>query len=198
MPDFDLINLEKEFNHKAILEESSQSENNGLADQGVGRIKSFFRSSNFPESHSVFHANNIPFLFPNKNEKVYDNIKCNGQKIILSKRYCSKVYFISFNDFIESDDIVELLFECDISETQSIKSLPWGKAGMYKDNDFEFVNKFFKNYQCILQGKNTNEADVGCTLCSIDIANCNKELYAIQLPDNPILHIFSITFELFG
>jgi hypothetical protein len=191
------IHLSNEFNHKGILEEDIESQFNGLLDQGVGRKKHFFKSSYYPASNMVIEINNIPFYLPDKDMKKYDNIKCFGQKLVLNEDYYTKVHIISFNDFTESEDIMELFFEHDASEVETISSLPWGKAGKSEinDNNFKFVKDFFVSDQCVLPCKNTILVDVGCTLCSIKILNHHKKLCAIQLPENPMLHIFSITLE---
>ncbi len=197
MPSYVPVALVKEFNHKGILEEDSEARFTGLADQGVGRRGHFFKASGCPQSNTVIEVEGIPFNFPDKDMMKYDNIKCSGQKLRPPIGYYSRLHIISFNDVTQSEDLAELLFEDGTVEKVTLSSLPWGKAGKSEknDNNFSFVKEFFLAGKSVLQCKNTLQVDVGCTLCSVEIVNQDKKLSAVLLPENPMLHIFSITLE---
>jgi len=195
MSEFLKIDLQAVFNHKAILEDKSLVSVTGLTELGLGALKSFFKSSYYPKISEIVEIKGVPFVFPNNNIDSYDNIQCAGQVISLPKGRYSKAYTISFNEFVDSEDLLELLFSDGSKETINLHTICWGTAGL-KNNRFTFINEIFGGNEGVLHGKSTNMTDVGCTFSNLDIINGNLFLSEILLPYNPALHIFSITLEI--
>lgn len=182
MGKYEMINLEELFNNKGI------SRMNNPQDANFTGFGSSYISENLQSSRSVLELYGVPFLFPNKDPLVVDNLEFMNQEIQIKEAYYSNIHVLGAADngsFIEPIKLVgNDIKEVKIGLTDWIESSP----------------KFNNKKGIICEGINSNKSGYTRTVktniwYSVVGIPSNSLFKSILLVDNPSMHIFSLTLE---
>ncbi|ALS36069.1 hypothetical protein ABID30_000747 [Enterococcus rotai] len=175
---------------------------NELNSKGLTKIKDHFLGDLTPLGTSIpnfindsiikSHNSNMSYII---NDSVFDNIECNGQELLTKKsEYINTIGFIGVSVYGNHDDIV--LLEDDIGNQLS-KPISFSafhcQEPYYSDN--YSIYEFREYLHSPIKGKERIEG-TGGNLWEFTLSFKERiRLKKITLPDNPCIHIFSITVE---
>jgi hypothetical protein len=129
----------------------------------------------------------IPFLFPYSS--IYNNIEFEKQKILLPLSKYKALYVLGSSDngsFTEQIDLYnqgEFLTSCQLSLTDWVSNFPeYSEIEAYRCN-------------CLVSnGRQVNSLQPVIWLQKV-LLDQNNAFNEVRLPDNPCMHVFSITLE---
>lgn len=141
-----------------------------------------------PDSDSLVHFENIPFIFPCKEDGHNNNIECYNNVINFQSGYYKSIYFLGSCDNGSFKEKINLIYEY----VQDIFFLPM--------TDWVAENPLFGELKAVnCTHVHSSQKDLFKLKPKIWMQrvkiNPDNKLVKIRLPDNPCLHIFSITLE---
>lgn len=148
-----------------------------------------FPAEELPESNLDFIYNKTKFMFGDKTDGKVNNIECSGQRLAILLASHSNLYILaSSHDGSSSGDLV-LIYDDNSKETITITiSDWWGAMPMFGE---ELTIKCTHHHE---RNAIDNPPGAGIYLRKIILAP-GKNIKEIILPNEPKLHIFSITLE---
>ena len=187
---FEIIDLSSYFNNDGISYDANRSDGD-FNGQGFT-----FPAEELPESNAILTVHGITFLFPDKSDGANNNLILEGQSIPVPVNTYSGIYILGVSECGNLEEEVILQFaggDCENVALGLTASMPSG--GMLCFGEKEAI-------RCT--GYHTPEVDAHSSRGNIDSGiwlqvigvDPGKELKAIQLGDNPSMHLFAMTLRL--
>ena len=181
-----MLNLESFFNNDGI----STSKNRTDGDfTGAGNT---YPAEDLPPSNSRFECENIPFIFPDKSDGRNNNIALDGQHVPVPEGNFEAIYLLGASDSASLEDTVSLVFADDSRETVFLglsswrlcHNLKYGERVAVKCRGYHFPSRHVHTTQI--------GVDYGMWMQRLPVRRPGT-LCTIEFPDNPNMHIFSLT-----
>ena len=187
---FEIIDLSPYFNNDGISYDTNRSDGDF---DGHGMT---FPAEELPESDAIITLYGIDFLFPDKSDGAKNNLTLEGQTIAVLMNKYSDIYILGASEWGSFEEEVTLQY----ADGDCEKAL----LGLTNCNIHFGMLRFGEKEAIKCTGSHFLHADMhssrGNTNCGIWLqvlrANPRKELKAIQLGDNPSMHIFAMTLRL--
>lgn len=176
--------MHKIFNHKITGNVSYYVNRNDL-DWGIANW--MFCPETMPKL--PFYFCDIPFDIPLANTDKLDNLTCDGQFInIQTPTIIQNLYILAFAEWADVYDNIELIYADDSIEKKEITVYDVITPYMWDFNiNIETCTPAFT--------VRLSSREIGVIYVNKICMNKEKKLHKIHLPLNPLLHIFSITYE---
>lgn len=188
MKGFVPLDLTDYYNHILIGDRQKMDESS-LEDAGIhGNLAD---PADFPKSHVCIDA--IPFILPDKTVRLYDNITCEGQTILLPGQSFHKIHCLGNS---ESDNFTEELsvqFADGGSETVWV-FFPFCYKKEWKWN---FEKEIFHKvaFEFPVYNSESHKANMDVFYLFGEV-RCDKLMSCLTLPYNPSVHLFAVTLEI--
>lgn len=177
------LDIKEMFNNKGFTSLSSTEFSEGL--DGLGAC---FLADNLPKDE-IWTIDDFKFYIPHFNDKVYDNISCNGQTIKVPAGKYSQIHILGCAEFGNFSELMGIRYQ-----GEEINQIP------LRFSDFWKPNPCFGE-TIVWVGNSCRKSKNGTELLTHQVrlfAQCyflisDKELSEIHLPDCPNIHIFGIT-----
>lgn len=187
---FEIIDLSPYFNNDGISYDTNRSDGDF---DGHGMT---FPAEELPESDAIITLYGIDFLFPDKSDGAKNNLTLEGQTIAVLMNKYSDIYILGASEWGSFEEEVTLQY----ADGDCEKAL----LGLTNCNIHFGMLRFGEKEAIKCTGSHFPHADMhssrGNMNCGIWLqvlrANPRKELKAIQLGDNPSMHIFALTLRL--
>lgn len=191
MNNFVIVNLEKHYNHKLIGDRTIIDNSSNFDNDNKGITNSFLDPSLLPKSNEIITIDSIPFLFPDKSNKKFDNITCEEQKIYYQKGRYKQIHYLGLSGFYHFEENLKVSFLDEIFEKCTMYLMRWNESIGYK---YEIKD----NNTCVSVLSSTIDHDRSMNIFynKCPIKNKDKETKNMILPYNPDMHILSITLEM--
>ena len=169
-------------NHRLLYETApTQSEKGGLDDI-------YILHSNLQwNPREIFNGIDFYFVFGR-----CDNVICQSQRLPVNFK-AGKIHLISFAYWGDTSENITVFYTDGSEETVRVPFLEWShpfnetkQQIVYGDNEITTIK------EVPTSGAVIHKACFHHVACDL---NSEKEIAAIELPDNLLLHIFAITFE---
>jgi hypothetical protein len=150
----------------------------------------FFLDQGLPNTNEWF-IDQIPFIFPETNQVLYDNISCCGQKIDITEQYCKDIFILACNEWGSSQKqlIVQFMDGKEVNLTFEISD--WAATNPLYSEKIAWTGRAIDR-----KNGEANLMPVPVHIYAQTIRVLKKQkLNKIVLPDSPNTHIFSITLE---
>jgi hypothetical protein len=151
---------------------------------------SSYPAEDLPNSNQIVFIQDVPFLFPEKNDDSFNNLEFNNQTINVDIHNCSKIHILGACDNGSFKECVTLANKNE-ERKYEIGLTDWTNKNPYFNNIIAFRCK--GSYSARL-GFNEN---MSTTIWYTNV-NLNEKLFdinSITFSDNPSIHIFAITLE---
>lgn len=180
-----VIDLGSYFNSDVISSDANRSDGDF---NGVGET---YPEEDLPASNSIVECYNVVFRFPDKGDGLNNNISLEGQHIAIPKYRYDRLYLLGAAE----GNLEDMVTFKTADGGQQVAFL--GLSGWHKRNHLQYGERVAitcSGYHCPAHHVFTDRLGVGYGIWMQQIHICpSGQLVAIELPENPGMHVFAMT-----
>ncbi len=181
-----ILDLAPYFNNDGISYDVDRTDGNFDGDGAT------YPAEDLPPSNSPVECEGIVFRFPSKEDGQNNNIVLEGQRIAVPQDVFDGLYFlgVSLGGYLE--DVIRFVFADGSKEEAFLGLSGWNKSHNLKYG--ERVGMLCSGYHFPSKHIYTDRVGVDYGIWMQHIPICvTRPLVAVELPDNPGMHIFAMT-----
>ena len=184
--DFVTLDLAAHFNNDGVSSDADRTDGDFT---GVGNT---YPEEDLPSSNSVVVFEGVPFRFPDKGDGLNNNVSLEGQRVPVPRGRYDTLYFLGASGGYSMEDTIRFAFANDFTEAATFGLSSWRLRHGLKYGEYVAIQ--CSGYHFPSQHVYTDRIDVdyGIWMQRIPIRN-GGFLESIGFPDNPDLHVFSMT-----
>lgn len=184
--DFVTLDLAAHFNNDGISSDADRTDGDFT---GAGNT---YPEEDLPPSNSVVVCEGVPFRFPDKGDGLNNNVSLEGQRIPVPEGRYDTLYFLGASGGYSMEDTIRFAFANDFTELATFGLSSWRLCHSLKYGERVAIQ--CSGYHFPSQHVYTDRIDVDYGIWMQRILICNDGvLESIEFPDNPDLHVFSMT-----
>lgn len=184
--DFVVLDLAAHFNNDGISSDADRTDGDFT---GGGNT---YPDEDLPPSNSVVVCDGVPFRFPDKGDGLNNNVSLEAQRIPVPRGRYDMLYFLGAAGGFSVEDTIRFAFAHDFTEAATFGLSSWRLCHGLKYGERVAIQ--CSGYHFPSQHVYTDRIDVDYGIWMQRILICNDGvLESIKFPENPDLHIFSMT-----
>ncbi len=179
---FYLVDLGSAANNKGISSRAT------LADGGFNVWGNSYPSEEMPAGEAIVEFGDFPFRFPGRQTRCADNVVCTGQRISFEEGiFCG----MSVLGAAERRSANVMTF---VADTGACRAVPLCLSDWWPGARSHFRNRLALRSSCLHYPRHI-QTNMSPAIWVHSVAFASIRAGVAVLPDNPALHIFSLTLE---
>ena len=188
---YQILDLTPYFNNDGISFDANP------ADGDLSGLGVTYPAEDLPSSNALVVCHCVPFRFPDKGDGLNNNISMEGQHISISKGRFTNLFLLGAAEENSLEDVIRFMY---VSGRQH--EMPLGLSSWRLRHNLKYGERVAiecRGYHFLTHHVYTDRlgVDYGMWLQTVAVDPA-EGLTAIELPDNPGMHVFAVTLQQAG